>query len=59
MQAKTKQTAEWMAVRFEVRAKNEANLEKAEALTLKAMAWYEIASGNMEVLNNMETIDNE
>jgi len=52
MQAKTKQTAEWMAVRFEVRAKNEANLEKAEALTLKAMAWYEIAAGNMEALDN-------
>jgi len=59
MQTKTKETAEWMALRFEVRAKNEADLEKAEALTLKAMAWYEIASGNMEVLNNMETIDNE
>ena len=52
MQVKTKQTAEWMAVRFEVRAKNEADLEKAEALTLKAMAWYEIAAGNMEDLDN-------
>ncbi len=52
MQVKTKQTAEWMAVRFEVRAKNEADLEKAEALTLKAMAWYEIAAGNMEALDN-------
>ena len=48
MQTKTKQTAEWMAIRFEVRAKNEGDLEKAEALTLKAMAWYEIASGNIE-----------
>jgi hypothetical protein len=52
MQVKTKQTAEWMAVRFEVRAKNEADLEKAEALTLKAMAWYEIAAGNLEDLDN-------
>ena len=52
MQVKTKQTAEWMAVRFEGRAKNETDLEKAEALTLKAMAWYEIAAGNMEALDN-------
>lgn len=55
MQTKTKQTAEWMAIRFEVRAKNEGDLEKAEALTLKAMAWYEIASGNIEALNSMDT----
>tara|TARA_Y100001938_G_scaffold32674_1_gene44749 strand:+ start:177 stop:338 length:162 start_codon:yes stop_codon:yes gene_type:complete len=52
MQAKTKDTAEYMAIRYEVRAKNEQNLEKAEALTLKAMAWYEIAAGNMEALDN-------
>ena len=52
MQAKTKDTAEYMAIRYEVRAKNERDLEKAEALTLKAMAWYEIAAGNMEALDN-------
>ncbi len=52
MQVKTKQTAEWMAVRFEGRAKNETDLEKAEALTLKAMAWSAIAHGNMEALDN-------
>ena len=52
MQAKTKDTAEWMAIRYEVRAKNEQNLEKAEALPLKAMAWYEIAAGNLEALDN-------
>lgn len=52
MQAKTKSVANYMAIRYEVQAKNEANFEKAEALTLKAMAWYEIAAGNLEALDN-------
>ena len=52
MQAKTKSVANYMAIRYEVQAKNEANFEKAEALALKAMAWYEIAAGNLEALDN-------
>jgi len=55
MDQKSKDCAEFMAARFAVRAKAEANFEKAEALTMKAMAWYEIASGNLD----LEALDNE
>ena len=52
MQTKAKSVANYMGIRYEVQAKNEENFEKAEALALKAMAWYEIAAGNMEALDN-------
>ena len=45
MQEKTKSMANYMAIRYEVKSRNEDNLEKAEKLAFKAMRWYEIAAG--------------
>ena len=45
MQVKTKSMANYMAIRYEVKSRNEDNLDKAEKLAPKAMSWYEIASG--------------
>ena len=48
MQEKTKSMANYMAIRYEVKSRNEDNLEKAEKLAFKAMSWYEIAAGMKE-----------
>lgn len=48
MQEKTKSMANYMAIRYEVKSRNEDNLEKAEKLAFKAMSWYEIAAGIKE-----------
>jgi len=36
-------SAEYMAIQYRVQSKSETDLEKAEALMLKAIAWFELA----------------
>lgn len=35
--------AEYMAIKYRVQSKTEKDLDKAEALMLKAIAWFELA----------------
>lgn len=37
------EAAEYMAVKYRVQSKSEINLDKAEALMVKAIAWFELA----------------
>jgi hypothetical protein len=36
-------SAEYMAIRYRTHSKSETNLDKSEALMLKAIAWFELA----------------
>jgi hypothetical protein len=36
-------SAEYMAVQYRIQSKTEKDLDKAEALMLKAIAWFELA----------------
>ena len=36
-------SAEYMAIKYRIQSKSEMDLEKAEALMLKAIAWFELA----------------
>ena len=36
-------SAEYMAIQYRARSKFETDLDKAEALMLKAIAWFELA----------------
>ena len=35
--------AEYMAIQYRIQSKTEKDLDKAEALMLKAIAWFELA----------------
>lgn len=36
-------SAEYMAIQYRIQSKTETDLDKAEALMLKAIAWFELA----------------
>lgn len=36
-------SAEYMAIQYRIQSKTEKDLDKAEALMLKAIAWFELA----------------
>lgn len=36
-------SAEYMAIKYRIQSKSETDLDKSEALMLKAIAWFELA----------------
>jgi hypothetical protein len=43
MHSQKVEAAEYMGMSYKLRSKSETNLDKAEALMVKAIAWFELA----------------